>query len=130
MDAPRRPIDVNNPAAYDEKMVDPKLDPGGDGSPTEVMSQGSDHIPRNQLCLVQDQEENVGSPSTPMLKLDGKTRADDREKLQEPPFRRARVSVRARSEASMVISIIYCVYICFHNVVLQLSLHCWESNFR
>lgn len=118
MNAPWRHIEVNNAAAYDEKMADRC----GDGSPSEAISQGSDQIPRKKLCVVQDREENAGdrtsqgrgSSRSPMLNLDDKASPDDGDQLQETPFRKARVSVRARSEAPMVIglSVTYCTCIC------------------
>jgi hypothetical protein len=75
-DAPGRTIDVNGPAEYEV---------------VELLSKGSDPLPRNNLCLVQDDRT---SPTSPVMKVEDKT--------EETPFRKARVSVRARSEAAMI----------------------------
>ncbi|XP_031389727.1 probable WRKY transcription factor 47 isoform X1 [Punica granatum] len=104
----RGPPDVNDPKVPDEKTT-------GEASfsPTsnmEALSKESDHLitPRNkfrQTCSLNNEDDNVdqmsqswGSPrNDPILKPE--QAKDDQ---PEPAFRKARVSVRARSEAPLI----------------------------
>ncbi|KAK4795145.1 hypothetical protein SAY86_013139 [Trapa natans] len=85
-----RPMDGNDPPVSDEKVtLDASVSPTG----MEALSKGSNHcitprkFPRSPI------DDHVSETSGPRKAKDDQP---------EPPFRKARVSVRARSEAPMI----------------------------
>ncbi|XP_059438292.1 probable WRKY transcription factor 47 isoform X2 [Corylus avellana] len=102
---PSAALDVNNPSVSDEKTQEVSVSLS---NTMEVMSKernGRDHPAGKQTCThedgVDDQSfQNLGSTKSP-TKLDESS--NDEEQVPElAPFRKARVSVRARSEAPLI----------------------------
>ncbi|XVF72846.1 hypothetical protein PTKIN_Ptkin12aG0153500 [Pterospermum kingtungense] len=95
------PLDVNEPSASDDKTQELSASPE---NPVEVVSKERErqmvHIP-GKLVSVEDGTDRTsqswGSPKSP--KLD---QSKNEELVSEVPFRKARVSVRARSEAPLI----------------------------
>ena len=105
---PRRPsstgLDINEASESDEKNQEGSVSPAN--TTTEVMSNELSHdhhkTSGKKICFGDGHDQGSthswGSPKTPTL-LDS---SKSEEQTSEVPFRKARVSVRARSEAPMV----------------------------
>nr|WGV38200.1 WRKY [Loropetalum chinense var. rubrum] len=98
-------LDVNDPTVSDDKTQELSVSPINNNT-TEVMSKERDHhishqIPGKQTSSTEDgpdrSSQSWGSAKSP--KLD---HAKSEEQVSEVPFRKARVSVRARSEAPLI----------------------------
>lgn len=103
---PSAALNVNEPSVSDDKTRELSASPA---NTAEVISKELDHpltknnIPGKQVSNSEDGAETSqswGSPKSP--KLDHQPKND--EQVSEVPFRKARVSVRARSEAPLVIN--------------------------
>ncbi|XP_006492428.2 probable WRKY transcription factor 47 isoform X2 [Citrus sinensis] len=101
---PSAALNVNEPSVSDDKTRELSASPA---NTAEVISKELDHpltknnIPGKQVSNSEDGAETSqswGSPKSP--KLDHQPKND--EQVSEVPFRKARVSVRARSEAPLI----------------------------
>lgn len=101
---PSAALDVNNPSVSDEKTQEVSVSLS---NTVEVMSKernGRDH-PGKQTCTHEDGADDqsfqcLGSTKSP--KLDESSKEEEEQVPELAPFRKARVSVRARSEAPLV----------------------------
>lgn len=103
---PSATLIVNEPSVSDDKTRELSASPA---NTAEVISKELDqpmtknNIPGKQVSKNEDGAETPQSWGTPISpKLDHQPKND--EQVSEVPFRKARVSVRARSEAPLVIN--------------------------
>lgn len=92
---PSAALDVNDPSVSDDKVQEVRA------SPANTMEAKSSQIPGKQVCIEDGLDQTCqswGSPKSPKILEHGK----QEEQASEVPFRKARVSVRARSEAPLV----------------------------
>jgi hypothetical protein len=101
---PSAALDVNKPSVSDEKTQEVSVSLS---NTMEVMSKernGRDH-PGKQTCTedgADDQSSFQSLGSTKSPKLDESSKEEEEQVPELAPFRKARVSVRARSEAPLV----------------------------
>lgn len=106
---PSTNIDVNEVSVSDDKSPELSVSPSSNN--VEVMSNQREHhhqltkLLGKQAAYPEDSSQSWGSSKTPKLH-DSK----NEEQNADIPFRKARVSVRARSEAPTVLIIIFRIY--------------------
>ena len=110
---PSTNLDTNNRSvSEDDKTQELSVSPSN--ATMEVMSKQRDHpltkLVGKQACFAEDGNfdqsfQSWGSSKSP--KLDDSKSINDQEQVAEIPFRKARVSVRARSEAPLVILLLF-----------------------
>ncbi|KAK4787918.1 hypothetical protein SAY86_011751 [Trapa natans] len=100
-----RPMDVNGPGVTDEKMT---LDASISPTDMDALSKESNHYitPRKyHQAHVDDEDDNIDDGVSQRWGLHGSSPSGFKKAMDgqpEPPFRKARVSVRARSEAPLI----------------------------
>lgn len=102
---PSTALDVNAPSASDDKTQELSVSPV---NTMEVVSKERDHqmtrIPGKHVSVEDGTDrtsQSWGSPKSPKVE-----QSKNEEQVSEVPFRKARVSVRARSEAPLVRTIL------------------------